>query len=178
VHVSGDAPCAVLQSARAHRRPRPPRHPTYRAKQGGLRQTLCLSLAHTLSMSLSLSRTLSLTYTLSHTHSPLQVECLELSKEDFDKYVKPWFPDLYQTVPNPSPLNPIDNLLVRIHCIIVMTRWTGLAPWEFAFPFPGSLTCTFLSDRRLRARAASVRRHPRSQEGAYIYTYIYRYICI
>ena len=26
----------------------------------------------------------------------------------------------------------IDNLLVRIHCIIVMTRWTGLAPWEFA----------------------------------------------
>ena len=25
----------------------------------------------------------------------------------------------------------IDNLLVRIHCIIVMIRWTGLAPWEF-----------------------------------------------
>jgi len=24
----------------------------------------------------------------------------------------------------------IDNLLVRIHFIIVMTRWTGLAPWE------------------------------------------------
>ena len=24
----------------------------------------------------------------------------------------------------------IDNLLVRIHCIIVMIRWTGLAPWE------------------------------------------------
>jgi len=31
----------------------------------------------------------------------------------------------------------IDNLLVRIHCIIVMIRWTGLAPWEFEFPFPG-----------------------------------------
>jgi len=30
-----------------------------------------------------------------------------------------------------------DNLLVRIHCIIVMIRWTGLAPWEFDFPFPG-----------------------------------------
>ena len=30
----------------------------------------------------------------------------------------------------------IDNLLVRIHCIIVMIRWTGLAPWEFEFPFP------------------------------------------
>ena len=25
----------------------------------------------------------------------------------------------------------IDNLLVQIHFIIVMIRWTGLAPWEF-----------------------------------------------
>jgi len=25
----------------------------------------------------------------------------------------------------------IDNLLVRNHFIIVMIRWTGLAPWEF-----------------------------------------------
>jgi len=39
----------------------------------------------------------------------------------------------------------IDNLLVRIHFIIVMIRWAGLAPWEFEFPFPGSLTSTFLS---------------------------------
>ena len=31
----------------------------------------------------------------------------------------------------------IDNLLVRIHFIIKMIRWTGLAPWEFEFPFPG-----------------------------------------
>ena len=31
-----------------------------------------------------------------------------------------------------------DNLLVRIHFIIVMIRWTGLAPWEFEFPFPSS----------------------------------------
>ena len=38
----------------------------------------------------------------------------------------------------------IDNLLVRIHLIIVMIRWTGLAPWEFEFPFPGSRTSTFL----------------------------------
>ena len=38
----------------------------------------------------------------------------------------------------------IDNLLVRIHFIIVMIRWTGLAPWEFEFSFPGSLTSTFL----------------------------------
>ena len=28
----------------------------------------------------------------------------------------------------------IDDLLVRIHFIIVMIRWTGLAPWEFEFP--------------------------------------------
>jgi len=39
----------------------------------------------------------------------------------------------------------IDNLLVRIHFIIVMIRWTGLAPWEFEFPVPGSLTSTFLT---------------------------------
>ena len=38
----------------------------------------------------------------------------------------------------------IDNLLVRIHFIIVMIRWNGLAPWESEFPFPGSLTSTFL----------------------------------
>ena len=38
----------------------------------------------------------------------------------------------------------IDNLLVRIHFIIVMIRWTGLASWAFEFPFPGSLTSTFL----------------------------------
>ena len=40
----------------------------------------------------------------------------------------------------------IDNLLVRIHFIIVMIRWTGLAPWEFEFPFSGSLTSTFLEE--------------------------------
>ena len=39
----------------------------------------------------------------------------------------------------------IDNLLVRIHFIIVMIRWTGLAPWEFELPFPGSLTSTFFA---------------------------------
>ena len=38
----------------------------------------------------------------------------------------------------------IDNLLDRIHVIIVMIRWTGLAPWEFEFSFPGSLTSTSL----------------------------------
>ena len=29
----------------------------------------------------------------------------------------------------------IDNLLVRIHIIIVIITWTGLVPWEFEFPF-------------------------------------------
>ena len=38
----------------------------------------------------------------------------------------------------------IDNLLVRNHFSIVMIWWTGLAPWEFDFRFPGSLTSTFL----------------------------------
>jgi len=34
---------------------------------------------------------------------------------------------------------------VRIRFIIVMIRGTGLAPWEFEFPFPGSLTSAFLN---------------------------------
>jgi hypothetical protein len=38
----------------------------------------------------------------------------------------------------------IDNLLVRIHSISEMVWWTGLTPWEFEFPFPGSLVSTFL----------------------------------
>ena len=33
----------------------------------------------------------------------------------------------------------VDNLLVRIHFITVMIRWTGLAPWEFEFSLTGSL---------------------------------------
>ena len=37
-----------------------------------------------------------------------------------------------------------DDLLVRIYYIIVMIRWTGLAPWKFESPFPGSLASTFL----------------------------------
>ena len=34
----------------------------------------------------------------------------------------------------------IDNLLVRLHFSIVIVRWTGLAPWNFEFPVPNSLT--------------------------------------
>jgi len=39
----------------------------------------------------------------------------------------------------------IHDLLVRIHFIIVMIRWTGLAPCEFEFLFPGGLTFTYLA---------------------------------
>ena len=39
----------------------------------------------------------------------------------------------------------IDNLLVRIHLIIEIFWWTGLAPWELELSFPGSLTFIFLA---------------------------------
>ena len=38
----------------------------------------------------------------------------------------------------------VDNPLVQIHFVIVMIRWTGLAPGEFEFPFPGNVTSAFL----------------------------------
>ena len=43
----------------------------------------------------------------------------------------------------------IDDLLVQIHFIIVMIRWTGHAPGEFEFSFPGSLIPTFLVGFRI-----------------------------
>ena len=66
-------------------------------------------------------------------------------------------PDI--VVVNPEPRKReffIDNLLVRVHFIIVMIRWTGLAPWEFELPFPGGLISTFLvlAECYLRAGAA------------------------
>jgi len=42
----------------------------------------------------------------------------------------------------------IDNLLVRIHLIIEMIWWTGLALWEFESLFPCSLISTFLVNLR------------------------------
>ena len=36
----------------------------------------------------------------------------------------------------------VNNLQARIHLIIEMIWWTGHAPWEFEFPFPGGLTST------------------------------------
>ena len=41
----------------------------------------------------------------------------------------------------------IDNLLVQVHFIIEMIWWTGLAPWDFEFSFPGSLISISLGDR-------------------------------
>jgi len=40
-----------------------------------------------------------------------------------------------------------DNQLVRNHCITEMVQRTGLAPCVCEFPFPGSLTCTFVAER-------------------------------
>jgi len=37
-----------------------------------------------------------------------------------------------------------DKLLVRIHVYHRDNSVDGLAPWEFEFPFPASLTSTFL----------------------------------
>ena len=45
----------------------------------------------------------------------------------------------------------IDNLLVRIHFVVKMNWWTGLAPWVFEFPFPGSLISAFLGRTTLTA---------------------------
>ena len=50
----------------------------------------------------------------------------------------------------------IDNLLVRISFIIVMIRWTGLAPREFESPFPGSLTSTFLPRHQVTCVVAAL----------------------
>jgi len=40
-----------------------------------------------------------------------------------------------------------------------MIRSTGLAPWEFEFPFPGSLTSTFLYRGDMRGRIGVRRDH-------------------
>ena len=52
-----------------------------------------------------------------------------------------------------------DNLLARIYFIILMIRWTGLAPWEFGFHFPSSLTSTFLGGAGLLALSQHIWSH-------------------
>ena len=54
----------------------------------------------------------------------------------------------------------LDNPLVRIYFISEMIWWTGLAPWEFEFPFPGSIISTFLASLRWPALAT-----PDSSQG-------------
>jgi len=45
-----------------------------------------------------------------------------------------------------------------------MIKRTGLAPWEFEFPFPGSLTSTLQVDQILRGRyQVSTQREQRRQ---------------
>ena len=53
-------------------------------------------------------------------------------------------------------------ILVRVHFIIVMIRWTGLAPWAFEFSFPGSLTSTFLGAGRTSSLEFSKARQKRA----------------
>ena len=47
-------------------------------------------------------------------------------------------------------MSEVPHVLVRIHIIIVMIRWTDLAPWDFDFSFPGSLTSTVLLELLLK----------------------------
>jgi len=59
-----------------------------------------------------------------------------------------------------------------------MIRWTGLAPCEFQFPFPGSLTSTFLGvgspwQRRSRGRAGRRGRFPKPANPATSAFYIW-----
>jgi len=46
-----------------------------------------------------------------------------------------------------------------------MIRWTGLAPWEFEFPFPGSLTSTFLTPPPRKSSRGILRRAYQTSEA-------------
>ena len=52
----------------------------------------------------------------------------------------------------------IGNSLFRIHCIIMMIWWNGLAPWELEFSCPGSLISTFLEMTRRLAQPGPARK--------------------
>ena len=43
-------------------------------------------------------------------------------------------------------------------------RWTSLAPWEFEFPFPGSLTSTFLAGMRMQSGSRIVTKRASLQD--------------
>ena len=57
-----------------------------------------------------------------------------------------------------------DHQLVRIHFIIEMISWTGLAPREFEFCFPGSLICTF---HRVHLSSAARLAHQSASPGRF-----------
>ena len=60
----------------------------------------------------------------------------------------------------------IENLPVRIHLIIEMIWWTGLAPWVFEIPFAGSLISTFLPQDKAIWRAVPGELGQRQEDGA------------
>jgi len=65
------------------------------------------------------------------------------------------------------------KVLVRIHFIIEMIRWTGLAPWEFEFPFPSSRMSTFFLHPKASSRTqeAQIRQ---DQGGALLRDHTYQ----
>ena len=69
----------------------------------------------------------------------------------------------------------IDNLLVRNHFIIAMIRWSGLAPCEFEFNFPGSFTSTFLVGCRMYRGVGDRVREP--GRGARLLLQLSRHSC-
>ena len=102
------------------------------------------------------------------------------------------------TIPPPAVASHstlIDNLLVRIHFIIVMIRWTGLAPWEFKFRCVRRSALSRISgagpgrgwEARCLSRWSSAARFPHHAPHTlhgithiciYIYIYIYMYVCM
>jgi len=75
----------------------------------------------------------------------------------------------------------IDNLLVRIHFIIVMIRWTGLAPWVFEFPFPGSRlppTRTIRPNRPIAESRSALTETPKKGSLSIFSTDLYRGVII
>ena len=127
-----------------------PCNPRSRSRSLALSISLSLALSRSPARSRSLSRflTFSLTLSLSHTHSLSLALSRSLARSGF--LARPALHFLTQiqvrnqteSVPLERPFC-IDNLLVRIHFIIAMIGWTGLAPWESESPFPGSLTSPF-----------------------------------
>ena len=61
------------------------------------------------------------------------------------KYYEDQVEDADLQLKSSAPERETSLLTTYWSIIIVMISWTGLAPWEFEFLFPGSLTSAFLS---------------------------------